>query len=214
MDHRDRLILSKGHAAAALYAVLAERGFFPVVKLDDYDRHPTYLAGHPVAQKIPGVEFSTGSLGHGLGAGAGLALAAKNDKKSLRIYVLLSDGECNEGALWETALFAAHHQLDNLIAIIDYNKLQAYGSNKQILNIEPLASKWRSFGWAVKETSGHSISGLQKSLQSVPFTARKPSVLIAHTIKGKGVSFMENKILWHYHSPDEKEYQKALSELY
>jgi transketolase len=210
---RDRFILSKGHAAAALYAVLAHRGFFPSKKLTSYGTDGTYLAGHPVAKKIPGVEFSTGSLGHGLGAGAGLALAAKNDRKEYRVFVLLSDGECDEGALWETALFASHHKLDKLTAIIDYNKLQAYGFTNQVLNLEPLADKWRAFGWVVKSVDGHNLPDLIKVLQKIPFTPKKPSLIIAHTIKGKGVSFMENDIFWHYHSPDEKEYQKALSEL-
>lgn len=209
---RDRFIMSKGHAAAVLYAVLAEIGFFEVNELQGYCAEESRLTGH-VSHYVPGVEVSTGSLGHGLPIGCGLALAAKRDAASWRSFALLSDGELDEGSTWEAALFAGHHRLDNLIAIIDYNKIQSYGRTSEVLELEPLADKWRAFGWAVREVDGHDILALRTAMNSMPFESGCPSALIAHTIKGKGVSFMENDLAWHYRSPKAEQLANALSEL-
>lgn len=210
---RDRFILSKGHACAALYAVLAERGFFPVEWLETFCQNGSRLAGHATHTHIPGVEVSTGSLGHGLSVAVGMALAAKRDAKAYRVFVLLSDGECNEGSNWEAIMFAPHHRLDNLIAIVDYNKIQSLGTVEEVLDLEPFADKWRTFGWAVREIDGHDVSKVETVFSQVPFEAGKPSCVIAHTVKGKGVSFMEHKLLWHYRSPQGEEYEAALAEL-
>lgn len=213
MEERDRFILSKGHAVSALYAVLALREFFPEEILDTYCMNGKNLPGHSTKHCVPGVEVSVGSLGHGLAMGAGMAIAAKNDKKGWRVFVLLSDGECQEGSVWETAMFASHHKLDNLVAIVDYNKLQALGRTNEVVNLEPLLDKWVSFGWAVKEVEGHNHSVLEKVFSEVPFEKDKPSIIIAHTVKGKGVSFMENKLEWHYKSPNKEEIEQAMKEL-
>ncbi len=210
---RDRFILSKGHACAALYAVLAERGFFPLEWLDTFYQNGSRLAGHVTHNRIPGVEVSTGSLGHGLSIGSGMALAAKQDEKKHRIFVLLSDGECDEGSTWESVMFAAHRNLDNLIAIVDYNRIQSLGSVEEVLRLEPFADKFRSFGWSVREINGHDLREIVASLTAVPFEAGRPSCVIAHTVKGKGVSFMENRLLWHYRSPQGEEFSAALAEL-
>ena len=212
-DNRDRFILSKGHAAAALYTTLSQRGFFSVDELGKYCQDGERLAGHSTRQCVPGVEVSTGSLGHGLPMGIGMALAAKNDEKEYRTFVLMSDGECDEGSNWEAALFASHHKLDNLIAIIDYNKLQAFGRTNEVLNLEPLKKKWEDFGWEVKEVDGHNFSEIEKELSQVPFEKNKPSLLIAHTVKGKGISFLEDKLLSHYKHFTKEEYELALEEL-
>jgi transketolase len=209
---RDRFILSKGHAAAILYATLAERGFFPVEHLATYSADGSILTGH-VSHQALGVELSTGSLGHGLPIGCGLALAAKRQKEAWRTFVLLSDGELDEGSNWEAALFAGHHRLDQLVAIVDYNKIQSFGSVKDVLDLEPLAEKWRAFRWQVRELDGHSLADLRDALTQTPFEPGRPSVLIAHTIKGKGVSFMENDLLWHYRAPDQKQLSAALAEV-
>lgn len=212
-DKRDRFILSKGHAAAGFYAVLAERGFFSKETLDNYCKDGKKLPGHATKQCVPGVEASAGSLGHGLPMGCGMALAAKGDNKNHRIFVLMSDGECQEGSNWEAALFASHHKLDNLIAVIDYNKIQCMGRTNEITNLEPLADKWRKFGWEVKEINGHSFEEIEDSFKKIPFTEGKPSMVIAHTIKGKGVSFIEDKLVSHYKIFNEEEYKKAIEEL-
>jgi transketolase len=212
-ENRDRFILSKGHAAAALYATLAERGFFNKELLENYCKNGQKIAGHSTRGCLPGVEASTGSLGHGLPMGAGMALAGKCDKKDYRIFILMSDGECDEGSVWEAALFASHHKLDNLVAIIDYNKFQALGRTNEVLNLEPLGEKWRNFGWEVKETDGHNFSEIEKNLSPIPFKNQKPSLLIAHTIKGKGVSFMEDKLESHYKRLTKEEYEESLKEL-
>jgi len=212
-DNRDRFILSKGHAVAALYATLAERGFFPEEILDNYCRDGEKLPGHSTRYSIPGVEVSTGSLGHGLPMGAGMAIAAKNDRKNYRVFVLMSDGECQEGSVWEAAMFASHHKLDNLIGIIDYNKFQALGRIDEIIALEPLKEKWTAFGWQVREIDGHNFSEIEKNLYKIPFAKGKPNLLIAHTIKGKGISFMENKLEWHYKNLTKEEYGLALKEL-
>lgn len=210
---RDRFILSKGHAGAGVYSVLAEKGFFSTEVLKTHYQNGSLLSGHVSHKGIPGVELSTGSLGHGLPVGVGLAIAAKMDKKDYKTYVLLSDGECDEGSNWEAILFAAHHKLDNLVAIIDYNKIQSIASVEETLGLEPFADKFISFGWNVKTVDGHNHDELKNALLSVPFKKDQPSVIIANTIKGKGVSFMEHAVLWHYRSPLNKEFEMALKEL-
>ncbi|MBC8489111.1 MAG: transketolase [Bacteroidetes bacterium] len=210
---RDRFILSKGHAGAVLYAVLAEVGFFPLKKLETHYQDGSDLSGHISHKNVPGVELSTGSLGHGLSVGVGMAKAAKLDNKSHGTFVLLSDGECDEGSNWEAAMFASHHKLDNLVAIIDYNKIQSLDSVSNTLKLEPFKEKWESFGCSVQEVDGHDHNQLTSVLVDIPFKRNKPSVIIAHTIKGKGVSFMENKVLWHYRCPKGEEYKTALKEL-
>ncbi len=210
---RDRFILSKGHAASALYAVLSLRGFFSEEILDEYCIDGGRLPGHSTMHCVPGVEVSTGSLGHGLSIGVGMAIAAKYDAFEYRIFVLLSDGECDEGSVWEASMFAAHRKLDNLIVIIDYNKLQAFGRTKEVVNLEALSDNWAAFGWEVKEIDGHNFSKIEDTLCRVPFKKNKPGLIIAHTIKGKGVSFMENRLEWHYKSPDKEQLEIALKEL-
>ena len=210
---RDRFVLSKGHAAAAVYAVLAECGFFSIEWLDTFCQDGSKLAGHITHHGVPGVEVSTGSLGHGLSIGCGIALAGKRDRRPYRVFVMLSDGECDEGSTWEAVLFAPHHRLDNLVAIVDYNKIQAFGTVKEVLDLEPLADKWRAFRWAAREIDGHDYEQIEDALTNVPFEPGKPSVIIAHTVKGKGVSFMENKLAWHYKSPDKEQLTQALGEL-
>ena len=209
---RDRFILSKGHACAALYAVLAETGFFPPEWLDTFYRDGSHLAGH-ATHSVPGVEVSTGSLGHGLSLACGMALAGKHDAMPFRVFALLSDGECDEGSTWEAMLFATHHELDNLIAIVDYNKIQSLGRVSEILNLEPFGAKWAACRWCVREIDGHDTDEIESALEETPFERGRPSCLIAHTTKGKGVSFMENHLLWHYRAPSEREYAKALEEL-
>ena len=209
---RDRFILSKGHACVAVYAALAETGFYPREDLLSYGQDYSVLMNH-ISHKVPGVEFSTGSLGHGLPFGVGKALAAKKLKESWCVVVLLSDGELGEGSNWEAMMFAAHHQLNNLVAIVDYNKLQSLTTVDQTLRLEPLADKARAFGWAVREVDGHDHAAMQGVLSSIPWEADKPSFLIAHTIKGKGVSFMENRVEWHYKSPTSDQLAQALEEV-
>ncbi|MCX5713354.1 MAG: transketolase, partial [Candidatus Omnitrophica bacterium] len=184
---RDRFILSQGHAGVSLYAVLADRGFFPKDELNKFGKKGSILGGHPDMHKIPGVEASTGSLGHGFSFGVGLALAGKFDQKDYRVFVLLGDGECQEGSIWEAAMFAPQHKLDNLIAIIDYNKIQAMDRLDNIVSLGSLSSKWKAFGWAVKVVDGHNITKLTKTLSAVPFEKGKPNLVIANTIKGKGI---------------------------
>lgn len=193
---RDRFILSKGHAALALYATLAEAGFITAELLDTFGRPGNPLAGHPV-QGIPGVEAATGSLGHGLSVGAGLALAARMDGRPFKTVVLLGDGELNEGSVWEAALFAAHQSLSGLIAVVDRNGYQQEGSTAEILNTEPLAEKWRAFGWEAVSVDGHDLRELAAALGAAYDGARGPTVLLASTVKGKGVSYMENDPSWH-----------------
>jgi transketolase len=210
---RDRFILSKAHGCAALYTVLAECGFFSSDILKTFCQFGSILGGHPEKGKVPGIEASAGSLGHGLSMGAGIALAAKRDFKNYRVFVLLSDGECNEGSIWEAVLFAAQYKLDNLIAIIDCNKFQASGRTDKIISLEPLTKKWESFGWKTVNVNGHNEIKLLSTLNKVPFSKGKPSVIIAHTIKGKGVSFMENNPAWHTGIPDGNTYYLAKEEL-
>jgi transketolase len=210
---RDRFVLSKGHAGSALYAVLAECGFFPIERLETFYRDGSDLCGHISHLGIPGVEVSTGSLGHGLSIAAGMAFSAHLDSSPQRVFALLSDGECDEGSTWESALFAGHHGLDNLVAIIDFNNIQSLASVAETLALEPLAAKWTSFGWAVREVDGHNHATLAQALGAIPFETGKPSCLIARTVKGKGVAFMENTVLWHYRIARGAEFDAALVEL-
>lgn len=210
---RDRFVLSKGHGAAGVYAVLAESGFFPREWLETYCADGGKLAGHITHHGVPGVDFSSGSLGHGLSVAAGMALAAKRDGAAWRAFCLLSDGECDEGSIWEAVLFAPHHQLDNLVVLVDFNKIQSFGTVKEVLDLDPFADKWRAFNWGVREIDGHDHEQIAGALDALPFVKGRPSVIIANTVKGKGVSFMENKLLWHYRSPDAAQLAQARSEL-
>jgi len=195
---RDRFILSKGHGCLALYVMLAEKGFFPKDDLYTFCEFNSILGGHPDANKVPGVEASTGSLGHGLPIGAGIALSAKIDKMGYRTFVLMGDGECNEGSVWEAAMFASKHRLDNLIGIVDYNKMQCFGNTCEVLDLEPFADKWKSFGFEVCEVDGHDVNALKKALKCVRFKKGKPSMLICHTLKGKGIKKLEANADWHH----------------
>lgn len=210
LEDRDRFILSKGHAGAGVYAVLAEKKFFSTEILMRHGQNGSNLSGHVSHKNVPGVEFSTGSLGHGLPVACGMAYAAKLKKQKHRIFVLLSDGECDEGSNWEAILFAAHQKLNNLSVVIDYNKLQSMKSIAETLGLEPFVAKWQSFGWDVSECDGHDHHELNLMLK---ITSLRPRCIIAHTTKGKGVSFMENQIEWHYRSPQDEYYQQALTEL-
>lgn len=209
---RDRFILSKGHNCTALYATLGLRGFFSVEELTTYGQDGSRFMAH-VSHKVPGVEFSTGSLGHGLPFGCGKALAAKRRGWKWRTVVMLSDGELDEGSNWEAILFAPQHKLDNLLAIVDYNKIQSLGSVEDVLDLHPLADKFRAFRWSVREIDGHDHDQIRSALSEFPWEPAKPSCLIAHTVKGKGVSFMENQLAWHYKSPDDGQLEQALREI-
>ena len=210
---RDRFILSKGHGGAGVYAALAERGFFPIEKLATHYQNGSTLSGHVSHTDLPGVELSTGSLGHGLGVGVGMAYAGSLDGASHRVFVVMSDGECDEGSNWEAIQFAGHHRLANLVAVVDYNKIQSLASTDDTLTLEPFADKWRAFNWSVREVDGHDPVALCACFDALPFTPDRPNVVIAHTVKGKGVSFMENQVLWHYRSPQGDELNAALREL-
>jgi len=203
--HRDRFILSKGHAASALYATLAMKGFIDKSLLSDYLGDGSPLAGHPCADSVPGVEVSTGSLGHGLAIAAGMALAARDDGRSHRLFVLMGDGEQQEGTVWEAAALAARLRLDKLVAVIDANRLQGYERTDAIMPVETLAAKWAAFGWSVREVDGHDAEALAAMLSAAPFEPGKPSAVVAHTVKGRGVAEMEDKLGWHYFSvPEDK----------
>lgn len=209
---RDRFILSKGHACLSLYVSLWLRGFFKKTELDTFLRDGSLFAGH-AHHHLPGVEASTGSLGHGLSLATGMAYAGRIDNAAYRVVTILSDGECDEGSTWEAALSAGHHKLDNLIAIVDYNKLQAYGFTKDVLDLEPFAQKWEAFGWAVREINGHDLTAITETLASLPFTPGKPSVVIAHTTKGKDMPLLENTVESHYLSPTDEQLAQALATL-
>ena len=198
-SERDRFILSKGHAGACVYAALAEHGFFPLSLLDQHYRNGSHLSGHVSHKGVPGVELSTGSLGHGLGVGAGMAMQLRRRAGGQRVYVVLSDGECDEGSTWEAALFAAHHRLTNLCAVVDYNKLQSLASVSDTLELEPFVQKWRAFGWTAIRVDGHDHQALKLAFTDASRSER-PTCILADTIKGRGVSFMENEVLWHYRS--------------
>ena len=214
MPERDRFILSKGHAGAAIYAALAESGFFDPEQLKTHYQNGSILSGHVSHKGVPGVEFSTGSLGHGLPVAAGMAQAAKMDSREHRVYVVLGDGECDEGSVWEAALFANHFELNNLVAIVDHNKMQSLDFCENTLKLSPFAEKWRSFGWNALQVDGHDHNALRTAFGEAK-RSKKPTVIIADTVKGKGISFMEFDILWHYRFPhDGWEYDDALKELH
>lgn len=210
---RDRFVLSKGHACASLYVALARSGFFPESWLDSFYKNDGHLFGHATHTGVPGIEVSTGSLGHGLPIAAGMAFAGKRAQQGFRVFCLLSDGECDEGSTWEAAMIAGHHKLDNLVAIVDYNKIQSLGSVPEVLNLEPLADKFAAFGWSTVQIDGHDLDQLQANLQNLPLTPAKPTCLVCHTIKGKGVSFMEDQLLYHYRRPPADEVAKAIVEI-
>lgn len=211
--NRDRFILSKGHAAMALYATLASKEFIPNSVLDTFALPGTRLEEHPGPRFTPGVEAATGSLGHGLSMGIGMALAAKIQSRSYRVFALLSDGECNEGSVWEAAMFASGQCLDNVAAIVDFNKWQATGRSCEVMALEPLTEKWQSFGWKVKEIDGHDMRMLIDTICALPDGSGRPVAVVAHTIKGKGVSFMEDDNNWHYRIPSKQEVVDAKKEL-
>jgi len=210
---RDRFILCKGHCAPLLYAALAESGYFPEKELMTLRKINSHLQGHPDMRKAPGIEATTGSLGQGLSIANGIALGGKLDKKDYTVYALLGDGEVDEGQVWEAAMFASHYRLDNVIGIIDRNRLQVDGPTEEVMTIEPLVDKWNSFGWQVIEIDGHNFPEIIEALDEAKQVKGKPSVIVANTIKGKGVSFMEGKVGWHGKAPSKEEAQKALKEL-
>jgi len=213
MPGRDRFIMSKGHASASFYATLASAGYFPEHQLSSFMQPGSALNGHPHNGIVPGIEASTGPLGHGLPIGVGAALSAKLDGASWRVFVLTGDGELQEGSNWEAAMTAAHYELDNLVLIVDRNRLQQGAETERTTRLEPLADKWRAFGWAVREADGHDYAALQDVLGNVPFEAGRPSCLIAHTHKGQGVSFMRDQVGWHHRIPTDDELDRALREL-
>ena len=212
-QERDRFVMSKGHATPVLYAALALRGFFPVEELATFRQINSRLQGHPDMKHIPGVDFTTGSLGQGLSGALGMALAAKLDHSPRRVYAIIGDGECQEGQIWEAAMAAAHYKLDNLTVILDYNNLQICGEICDVMNIEPIAEKWQAFGWHVVELDGHDFTQIRESICEAKSTKGKPTLLLAHTIKGKGISFMENKAEWHGSAPNAEQLAQALAEL-
>ena len=197
---RDRFILSKGHGCLALYAILADKGFFPAQELDRFCKFDGILGGHPERAKVPGVEASTGALGHGLSIGLGQALALRLQKCDSRVFVLMGDGEINEGSVWEAAMCASKHRLSNLVAMVDYNKLQSYDRTSVVQELEPLADKWRAFGFAVYEVDGHDLDQLRRVFERIPFETDKPSTIICHTVKGRGIADAEGNVAWHHKS--------------
>lgn len=213
MEDRDRVILSKGHGCPALYAALALCGYFPMSELMRLRKLGSILQGHPDAKMTPGVEFSTGSLGQGLSAGCGMALAARMDNKTYRVYVILGDGEIQEGQIWEAAMSASHYKLSNLCAFIDYNKLQIDGEVAKVMDIEPVIDKWNSFGWNTISIDGHSFEQIFNAVKIAHKTLDKPTMIVAHTIKGKGVSFMEGAVEFHGVAPTKEQAERALAEL-
>ncbi len=210
---RDRFLLSKGHACVPYYACLRDMGLLPAEVLERYGEEGSVLGHHPHRLSSYGIEHGTGSLGHGLGVGVGIAFGAKKLKKDFRSVVLMSDGEQDEGSVWEAVMFAAQHKLDNVLALVDCNRMQALGHNKEILGLEPLAERYESFGWACRRIDGHSSDAIVSALGAFPFEPGRPSVIIADTVKGKGVSFMEDQLLWHYRCPDANEFEAAMAEL-
>lgn len=213
MENRDRFVLSKGHAAPALYATLALKGFFPVEDLKTLRKSDSYLQGHPNMNKIPGVDMSTGSLGQGISAAVGMALGAKLDKKDFRVYTVLGDGEIEEGEVWEAAMFAANRGLDNLVAVVDYNGLQIDGTVEEVNSPYPIADKFKAFKWNVVEIDGHDFDAIESALENARVTKGVPTCIVMKTIKGKGVSYMENAVGWHGKAPNTEEYEQAMTEL-
>lgn len=212
-EERDRFVLSKGHGAAGLYATLAERGFFPVDWLKTFGRIDSRLQVHPDMHLVPGVEISTGALGQGLSVALGMALAARLDRKAIHIYCLIGDGENQEGQIWEAAEAAAHYKVDNLTVILDYNGVQLMGPLKEVMEIAPIAEKWRSFNWEVVEVNGHDMRQLITALETIREVKGRPHIVIAHTVKGKGVSYMEGQSAWHGKAPNAEQLAQALDEL-
>lgn len=212
-ENRDRLVLSKGHASAALYATLAEKGFFPKEELINFRNIDSMLQGHPDMRRIPGVDMSTGSLGQGLSAANGMAMAGKLDGKDYRVYCLMGDGEIEEGQIWEAAMTASHYQLDNLCAIVDFNNLQIDGKVTDVMNVTPIDEKFKSFGFHVINIDGNDIDEILNALEKARNMKGRPTAIIAKTVKGKGVSFMENQAGWHGKAPNEEEYKIAIQEL-
>lgn len=210
--HRDRYVQSKGHSVEALYVVLADRGFFPERDLEALCRAGSHYVGHPT-RKVNGIEMNTGALGHGLSIGVGMALGGKRDRAAYRVFALLGDGELAEGSNWEAAMCAAHYRLDNLVAVVDWNGLQITGRTSEVCRIDPLVEKFASFGWSVREVDGHDLDGLVQIFEKAPFEMGKPSLIVAHTVKGKGISFMEDAVHWHHGVPDDNEFARALEEL-
>jgi transketolase len=211
---RDRMILSKGHGCIALYVMLADKGFIPMEALDTFCRRDSILGGHPEAGKIPGVEASTGALGHGLSIGVGMALAARMQKRDSQVIVVTGDGEINEGSIWEAAMCAGKHHLSNLTAVIDYNKIQSAGPTRDIQDLEPLLDKWRAFNFAAIEVDGHDVEALRKAFRSLPLDSERPSAIVCHTVKGKGISFAEHDATWHHKSKiDQDVLAKLFAEL-
>ena len=213
MEDRDRFVLSKGHAAPALYATLALKGFFPVEDLKTLRKSDSYLQGHPNMNKIPGVDMSTGSLGQGISAAVGMALGAKLDKKDFRVYTVLGDGEIEEGEVWEAAMFAANRGLDNLVAVVDYNGLQIDGTVEEVNSPYPIADKFKAFKWNVVEIDGHDFDAIESALENARATKGVPTCIVMKTIKGKGVSYMENAVGWYGKAPNTEEYEQAMTEL-
>ena len=213
MEDRDRFVLSKGHAAPALYATLALKGFFPVEDLKTLRKSDSYLQGHPNMNKIPGVDMSTGSLGQGISAAVGMALGAKLDKKDFHVYTVLGDGEIEEGEVWEAAMFAANRGLDNLVAVVDYNGLQIDGTVEEVNSPYPIADKFKAFKWNVVEIDGHDFDAIESALENARATKGVPTCIVMKTIKGKGVSYMENAVGWHGKAPNTEEYEQAMTEL-
>ena len=209
---RDRYIQSKGHTVEALYVVLASKGFFPETDLETLCQYKSHYIGHPT-RKVHGVEQNTGALGHGLSLSVGTAIAGKLDKKDYRVFTLLGDGELPEGSNWEAALSASHYKLDNLCAILDKNNLQITGATSEVCSTDPVDKKFEAFGWEVRHVDGHDVKGLKDTFDSLPFAKGKPSFIIAHTVKGKGISYMENQVKWHHGVPDQEQYADALQEL-
>ncbi len=213
MADRDRLVLSKGHTAPALYSVLANRGFFPVEELKTLRHIDSRLQGHPVRNKIPGVDMSTGSLGQGISAACGMALSGKLSNETYKVYAILGDGEIEEGQVWEAAMFAAHYGLDNLVAVVDNNNLQIDGKISEVMSPYPIDEKFAAFGWHVITINGHDFDAIEKAFQEAERVANQPTVIIQKTVKGKGVSFMEDQVSWHGTAPNEEQYNKAMAEL-
>ncbi len=210
---RDRFVLSKGHCTPCLYSTLANRGFFPVEDLKGFRQASSYLEGHPNMEKVPGVDMSTGSLGQGISASVGMAIAGKLDKKDYRVYSVLGDGELEEGQVWEAAMAAAHYKLDNLTAFVDYNGLQIDGKITEVMNPEPITDKFRAFGWEVIDINAHDYDEIEKAIEKAKTVKDKPTMIVAHSIKGKGVSFMENQASWHGSAPKKEQADQAQSEL-
>jgi transketolase len=209
---RDRYVHSKGHSVEALYTVLADKGFFPRAELDTLCKAGSHFVGHPT-RKVPGIEQNTGALGHGLPVAVGMALAAKKDRRSYRVFTIMGDGELTEGSIWEASMSASHYKLDNLVVIVDRNTLQITGRTEDVMQLDPLDARFAAFGYAVRHVDGNDVAALSDLFAQLPFEAGKPNLVLARTVKGKGISFIEDKAKWHHHVPTDQEYASAMSEL-